>query len=120
MKAEDLEQYLMETIEEQKQAISEDGGKDSVQELQEALSSADAIAFTTKMNQLYKDQGIKDDDGNPLTIQHPQDLPAKISWASNGLSGDVSLTPEEDRWIRANQLYGNDILGKLGFKYTDI
>jgi hypothetical protein len=119
MKAEDLEQYLLDMIEEQKQAISEDSGKDSVQELQEALSSGEAIAFTARMNQLYKDQGIKDDDGNPLTVQHPEDLPAKMSWDSGGLSGTVSITPEEDRWIRANQLYGNDILGKLGFKYTD-
>jgi len=29
-----------------------------------------------------------------------------------------ALSDSEDRWLRSNQLYGDNILGQLGFKYT--
>lgn len=117
MNVKDFEKIVTEFIEEQKDALIAEKAEASIIDLQEALNSADAIAFTIKMNQLYKDKGITDDNGEPLTISHPRDLAIKLS--PDGLSGSFDLTPEEDRWLRANQLYGEDILGKLGFKYTN-
>jgi N-formylglutamate amidohydrolase len=119
MKADDLERQIknlmMSFIESEKDALARDFSQQSFHELQDALSSADAIAFTLKMNQLYKEQGITDDYGDPLTIQHPENLSAKVTWNSDGTSGTIKFTEAEERWLRANKLYGDDILGKLGF-----
>ena len=91
----------------------------AMQSLIEAVKSAEAAAFTIKMNELYKVQNTKDDNGNIKKISTPADLGSRMEpEGENTWSFIMSL--EEDRWFRANQLFGDDILGKLGFKYTNI
>ena len=122
MKANDMDQQIkklmLNFIEQEKKEVAEQFSKESFHELQAALSSADAISFTMKMNQLYKDQGILGDNGDPLTIQHPENLNAKVTWDTTGTSATIKFTDAEERWLRANQLYGDNILGRLGFNYS--
>jgi hypothetical protein len=117
--ADDFEKTILEFIEQQKVEAVNGSAEGSLQELKEALESPEARSFTDKINKLYEEQGIKDDDGEPLILEHPSDLVNKISWDSNNKESYFSITTNEDQWIRANKLYGSDILGKLGFKYTD-
>ena len=112
-----IKKLMLDFIDQEQKALAEQFSKESFSDLKAALSSADAIAFTMKMNKLYKDQGITDDNGDPLTIQHPENLQAKVSWDSSGSSGTIKFTDAEERWLRANQLYGSNILGKLGFDF---
>lgn len=112
-----LESLLMNFIEDESDELLQEFSKESIYELQEAFSSAEAIQFTVKMNKFYEDQGILDDYGEPLTIQHPENLQNKIAWNADGSGGTIEFTEAEERWLRANQLYGNNILGKLGFNY---
>ena len=112
-----IKKLMMDFINQEQKALSEQFSKDSFDDLKVALSGADAIAFTMRMNRLYKDQGITDDNGDPLTIQHPDNLQAKVTWDSSGTSGTIKFTEAEERWLRANQLYGNNIIGKLGFDF---
>ena len=113
-----FKKLITEFIETCKSEVLLDGSKAAVDGLEEALNSSDAIAFTEKMNKLYEKQGITDSNGDILTLQHPNDFASRVILNPDG-KGTFSITSEEDRWIRANQLYGNNILGKLGFKYTD-
>ena len=90
-----------------------DGG---IKELQEYFDSGKATAFTKKANKMFREKNLTDDEGNPITVENPG--PALSDLTIDKTEIRIELSAAQERWFRANQLYGNDILGKLGFKYT--
>lgn len=92
--------------------------KDAVDSLIEAINSPEAIQFTEKLNQYFKTENMTDENGEFLTIERPINLAENIIW--EGKIAVFYLSESEDRWFRADALYGNKILEQLGFKYTNV
>ena len=84
--------------------------------LAKAVSSAEAQAFTKKMNEQYEDNNDLNEDGSPKRIETPVDLMNRMAPNNDGTVRFV-MSQEEDMWFKANKLFGDDILGKLGFEY---
>lgn len=108
----DIDQF----IEEHQQEVIIEVAPEAAEMLSEAVGSDDAKSFTTKMNEIYEKRDQLDADGNPLQIETPLNLINRMVPNSDG-SVRFTLTPAEDRWFRANQLYGSNIIGKAGFRY---
>jgi hypothetical protein len=92
-----------------------EGLAEAVDELHAILGSPKITVFTDKINKMFEEKKMVDEDGNPLRVENPQS-----AFDGFRIDGDLvhfTLTEEQDRWFRSNQLYGDDILGKLGFKY---
>lgn len=85
----------------------------------EAIESPEAEAFTLKMNQRYKSENTIGPDGKIVQVKTPSNLRNRIQKLDND-NYQLIMSIEEDRWFRANQLFGNNIIGKVGFKYTNI
>lgn len=92
--------------------------RDAIESLIEAINSPEAIQFTEKMNQYFKSENMVDENGEFLTLERPVNLAEHIIW--DGKTAIFSLSESEDRWFRADALYGNKILDQLGFKYTNV
>jgi hypothetical protein len=77
---------------------------------------ANSSGFTEKMNDMFAAKNLKDADGVPIRVKNP------IEALNEAVDEDgrikFMMSPEEDRWFRADKLYGNNILGKLGIKYS--
>lgn len=112
--ARELEKSIQNFIDECVNEIQEGGAQDSVQNLVDGVAKADE--FTNRANQLFKDQDLKDENGNLIQVENPAQELDQIE-PENGSQFEIS--EEGDRWLRSNKLYGRDILGKSGFKYNN-
>lgn len=116
MKPEDFMDTVLDFINEFVDKIKIQVSKDGLEDLSDLLAGSEAAAFTQRMNKIYEDNKIVDEYGNVLTIQHPTNLKSRVNWTEDNI-GTLEITEEEDRWFRADASYGQDIIGKLGFKY---
>lgn len=108
MNPQEIKKMIADLMEECRTELEYEGAEESVEVLQDALRSGTAIEFTESMNKQL-----------PNPIDNPANAFSDIAWSDDRKHAQVDLTPEEERWLRANKLYGNDMLGKLGFKYTN-
>jgi hypothetical protein len=114
-----LEKFVNQHINEWREELEREGLNEHIEALSQKLQSSEALEFTQRMNKYFAKEDLKDEDGNPIRIQHPHGFASRISWDSSGKSAFFDMTEEEDRWFRADALYGNNILKELGFKYTN-
>ena len=91
----------------------------AVKQLSDAVESQEAKNFTMIMNNIYKMENMTDEDGVVITISTPLGLESRITSNSDG-TFNFSMTSAEDRWFRANKTFGDDILGKINFKYNNM
>ena len=73
--------------------------------------------FTKEANKLFKKHDIRDKSGELVVVSNPANAFKELEVVS--LRGELNLTEAEDRWLRANSIYGKDVLGRMGFKYTN-
>lgn len=81
-----------------------------------ALRSPRALMVAKQIRQRLHEQGIVAEDGTPIEIGDPSELANSVEIRDGQIF--MALTEAEDRWVRADQLFGDDILGELGIKYT--
>ena len=91
----------------------------AVDQLCEIVQSSEAQLFTSKMNKQYRDEKTIGADGEIIQVKTPTDLRSRMRLLADG-NYQFNMSLEEDRWFRANQLFGNNITKKVGFKYTNI
>ena len=103
-------------VEEHKQDIVFELIPEAAKMLSEAVSSDEAKAFTIRMNKIYEEEQQLDENGDLLQIETPLDLLNRMAPNSDGSTRFV-MTQAEERWFRANQIYGTNIIGELGFQY---
>jgi hypothetical protein len=87
---------------------------DAIGQLAGEVSVSD---FTKKANELFKKHDVRNKSGELVVVSNPANALEELEIVS--LRGELNLTEAEDRWLRANSIYGKDILGKIGFKYTN-
>ena len=83
---------------------------EAIELLKETLRSDKAKTFVNHMNQIFKNLGME------ARVEDPS--PVADNLKMEGTEGTVMLTEGEDQWFRSNKLYGSDMLGEIGFKYT--
>lgn len=91
------------------------GVHDFADALRELLRSGRANMSARKLNQLFKDRNHVDENGELIRVANPAEIADKII-----VVGDVvmiALTQDEDRWFRADAIFGSNILSELGIKY---
>lgn len=115
-----LVKSVKDLVSDLEEELKEEVGNEAINQLNEVLESGEAIEFTDRVNQLFKEKGLKDEKGNLLQVERPTNIASRIIWEEDGQIAKFDLSVAEDRWFRANALYGNNILEKLGFKYTNI
>lgn len=105
-----IKEFFSETVDQ----LKNENFKESVELLQNSFDSTEAAEFTNNTNKMFKRKQLKDDNGNPIEIKNPSSaLKQAISY---GDEVECELSEEQERWFRANQLYGNNILKKSGFE----
>ena len=112
----DLFKEISNLIDDTLSELQDQLASDAINDLANAIE--DDVAFTAVANALFKSNNVLDSDGNIVKVDNPADAIRNIVIV-NG-SGNLVLTEAEDRWLRANKIYGKDILSLMGFKYTDI
>ncbi len=105
--ADQISEFIKDFIDECKSELESDVAPASIQDLQEEMRK-DGDNLTKTINEL----GIKVVIVNPSSA-----LEKNIVWADDKRSGSVNFSVEEDRWLRADDLWGDKILNKLDFKY---
>lgn len=103
-------------FEEHKQDIVFELIPEAAKILSEAVSSDEARTFTIKMNKIYEEQQQLDENGDLLQIETPIDLLNRMAPNADGSTRFI-MTRAEERWFRANQIYGTNIIGQIGFQY---
>ena len=93
--------------------------QESIQEfadqLRKLLRSGKASMSARKLNNLFSSRNHVDDDGNPISVASPADIADKIVIVDDVIM--IALTQDEDRWFRADSIFGDNILSELGIKY---
>lgn len=117
MKEPDIDKILNELINEMGEEVLTEAINERVLELDEMLNSGEAKEFTRKMNETFRKNETKDENGDLVQLSIPSDMVNKLIWNSDGRTAVFELTVEEDRWFRADALYGKNLLDALGFKY---
>jgi len=92
----------------------------SIQNLINGLRSSEADGFTRRINDFYVKQNLTDENGNIIKVSTPGEALRRIIMNYDQHTGEFSLSPEEERWLRSDKLYGKNILGRLGFQYTNL
>jgi len=110
----DLEKAVFQFIDELKEEVEQNAIEESVKQL--VTSVEEESGFTNKANKIFEQQKVVDGAGNPLKVENPGRTLSRIDPKSGA---EITLTAEEDRWLRSNKLYGDDVLKRLGFKYTN-
>jgi len=113
MKPEEFEKVVLDFLNECVDEVQQGTQHYSVEALVDDIGESN---FTDQANKLFKQHKMTDKDGKPLRAENPAKSISQVS-PEDGASFD--LTSEEDRWLRANKLYGNDLLKQLGFKYNN-
>ena len=88
---------------------------DFAEELKKLLKSGRAGMSAKRLNQLFKERNHTDGNGQLITVANPSEIADKITVVDGIIM--IALTQDEDRWFRADVLFGNDILAELGIKY---
>lgn len=116
--ADNIQKLLNDAAKELSEDLEQEAKKEYIELLTKELMSAEAIEFTDRMNAYFAKEDLKDEDGNPIRITHPTNFSERINWDASKQDVMFIMTEEEDRWFRVDALYGNNILSRLGFKYT--
>lgn len=85
------------------------------EDLRKLLRSGRAKTSAKKINALFKKHNRLDDDGRLITVSDPSQLADKVMVVDDTIV--IALTIDENRWIRADSIFGNNVLAELGIKY---
>ena len=105
---------MIENIEEDAMALLKEMFKEQVSALIEEIDAQVSEGFTEKINTMYKSQGLKDAQGKIIQIATPLNLSSRIVWSEDSMQ--IELSAEEERWFRADQIHGRNLLESYGFK----
>lgn len=107
-----LENEINAVVGEAREAVAED----LVVHLQILLRSPRAAESVKRITEALRARGAVGSDGEPLAIGDPAELADRVVVRDGQVFFTVS--DDEDRWLRADQLMGLDLLSELGIKYT--
>ncbi|MHA2068095.1 MAG: hypothetical protein ACXABY_27355 [Candidatus Thorarchaeota archaeon] len=114
MKPEDFEKQVLNFLQECMDEVQEATQQSALQGLVDDIAAETDFEHTAE--KLFEQQGVMDDDGKPVKVTNPAQALSRVD-PEDGAG--IMLTSEEDRWLRANKLYGADLLRQLGFKYNN-
>jgi hypothetical protein len=111
---EELQNFIKSFVDDAMEVSKSAGSAHILSNLKSAIASEGD--FTDRMNNMFAEKGLKDEDGAPIRVKSP--IEALNEAVDENGRIKFKMTVEEDRWFRSNKLYGNDILRKLDIKYS--
>ena len=85
------------------------------EELKKLLRSGKAAGSVKKINNFFKKNNKLDADGRIMSLSDPSKIADGIVVVDNTII--IALTQDQNMWIRADKIFGDNILAELGIKY---
>lgn len=106
-----ISKFVSDTIKDFKKEHVEE----AAEELRTLLRSGKATRSVKKINRLFEKSNKLDEDGRVMVISDPSKIADNIIIVDSVII--VALTQDQNMWVRADKIFGDNILAELGIKY---